>query len=139
MSRTEYRNVTTVGDLRRLSVTLSQAAHALNVDVRQVAAARRQAGDDRNKRLANDRYQAAFGRLLAALDDRIVPIDGSIAKRWGQMLGLKDKNRFDACLAATAVEHGMVVATRNAVDFERLGTLVLDPFRSRPAIRAPCL
>ena len=36
MRRTEHRHETTVGDLRRLSVTLSQAAHILDIDVRSL-------------------------------------------------------------------------------------------------------
>ena len=31
----------------------------------------------------------------------------------------------------------MVVVTRNVVDYERLGTRVLNPFNLRPTIREP--
>jgi predicted nucleic acid-binding protein len=34
----------------------------------------------------------------------------------------------DALLAATALEHGLGVVTRNTVDFERAGVLLLNPW-----------
>jgi toxin FitB len=34
-------------------------------------------------------------------------------------------------IAATALEHGLTVVTRNVSDFERTGVSVLDPFDSR--------
>jgi toxin FitB len=39
-------------------------------------------------------------------------------------------------LAATALEHGLIVVTRNVSDFKRTGVSVLDPFSS-PTRRQP--
>lgn len=102
-----------------------------------LAAARRRVADRPTLLRVHERYELAFDRLLGALADRIVPIDEDVAKLWGRMLGRKDANRFDACVAATAIVHGMVVATRNAADFQDRGTPVVDPFRKHPIVRIP--
>jgi predicted nucleic acid-binding protein len=34
----------------------------------------------------------------------------------------------DGLIAATALEHGLTVVTRNVKDFEGLGVLVIDPW-----------
>jgi hypothetical protein len=38
------------------------------------------------------------------------------------------KSERDAMIAATALEHGMTVVTRNVVDFAGTGTKLIDPF-----------
>lgn len=35
---------------------------------------------------------------------------------------------LDGMIAATALEHGLTVATRNVSDFEKAGVDVVDPF-----------
>ena len=35
----------------------------------------------------------------------------------------------DSLIAATALVHGLAVATRNRTDFENAGVNVIDPFR----------
>ncbi len=82
------------------------------------------------------RHDARFAALLAQwLDDtinlyagRILPIDLGAARRWGllsQALGNQDA---DLLLAATALEHGLTVVTRNVRHFEPTGVPVLNPF-----------
>ena len=77
-----------------------------------------------------------FAALLAQwLDDtinlyagRILPINLGAARRWGllsQALGHQDA---DLLLAATALERGLTVVTRNARHFEPTGVPVLNPF-----------
>ena len=102
-----------------------------------LAAVRRRAGERADRLRACLRYEAAFGRLVDALADRIVPIDEPVAKQWGMMLGARDAHRFDACVAATATVHGMVVASRNVADFRARGARVVDPFARHPTIEPP--
>lgn len=82
------------------------------------------------------RRDARFAALLAQwLDDtinlyagRILPIDLGAARRWGflsQALGHQDA---DLLLAATALERGLTVVTRNVRHFEPTGVPVLNPF-----------
>lgn len=101
-----------------------------------LAAERRRAGNRSDRLSTCLRYETAFGRLVDALSDRIVAIDEPIARRWGTMLGWKDAHRLDACVAATALVHDMVVATRNVADFRGRSARVIDPFRKDPTIES---
>ena len=65
--------------------------------------------------------------LLRFYGDRILPVDVSVARRSGRLsreLGLKGA---DLLIAATALEHGLTVATRNVTHFEPTGVPVADP------------
>jgi toxin FitB len=53
--------------------------------------------------------------------------------RWAELLArLRRSGRAlpikDSLIAATALVHDLVVATRNRADFEQAGVKVLDPF-----------
>lgn len=62
-----------------------------------------------------------------------LPWDATISRRWAQLVvDLKRKGQtlplLDSMIAATALQHGLTVATRNTRDFERASVQVLDPF-----------
>ena len=64
---------------------------------------------------------------------RILPVTESIAERWGHLaatakqrgIAIKD---VDAVIAATALEHGLTLVTRNVKDFAGLGVVLLNPW-----------
>jgi predicted nucleic acid-binding protein len=65
--------------------------------------------------------------------DRILNVTRSIAERWGvleaqRQLAGRTLNVPDGLIAATALEHGLAVVTRNAKDFEGLGVSTLNPW-----------
>ena len=76
-----------------------------------------------------------FARVLAAwLDNvltvyhaRILNINLSTARRWGRLSATLRHEGADLLIAATALEHGLTVVTRNVRDFEPTGVPVLDP------------
>ena len=82
------------------------------------------------------RRNPEFAQVLAAwLDDlltvyaeRILPIDLAVARRWGILSGSLGHDNSDLFIAATALEHGLTVVTRNVRHFEPTGVPVLDPF-----------
>ena len=62
-----------------------------------------------------------------------LPIDAATGIRWAQLLAkLRATGRAmpfkDSLIAATALAHGLTVATRNIRDFQQAGVKVLDPF-----------
>lgn len=69
--------------------------------------------------------------VLAGFADRILPVDMRVARRAAQLHVPDPRPERDAYLAATAIEHGLTVATRNVVDFEPTGVAVIDPWAGR--------
>jgi predicted nucleic acid-binding protein len=70
-------------------------------------------------------------RLLILYGERVVPFDLRTARRWGALSAALGNDSADLMIAATALEHGLTVVTRNASDFEPSGVAVLDPFSPR--------
>ena len=70
---------------------------------------------------------AWLDRLLALYGDRILAVDLSAARRWGRLSHLIGHEGADLLIAATALEHGLTVVTRNVRHFEPTGVPVLDP------------
>jgi len=79
-----------------------------------------------------DALAAWLDRVLTLYDERIVPFDLRSARRWGALSAALGNDSADLMIAATAIEHGLTVVTRNASDFEPTGAAVLDPFSRRP-------
>lgn len=88
--------------------------------------------------LGIQRRDAAQGaRLRAWLDNhvrpefagRILPIDDQIAMRCAHLHIPDRRNEVDALIAATALVHGLTVATRNVQDFEGTGVVVVNPWQ----------
>lgn len=71
--------------------------------------------------------------LSILFSGRILSVTRSIAERWGVLEGQrqlagKRLNVPDGQIAATALEHGLTVVTRNVKDFEQLGVSILNPW-----------
>jgi len=65
--------------------------------------------------------------------NRILPVSEPVAERWGVLTGqCKLKGRplkvEDGLIAATALEHGLTIVTRNTRDFEMLQVEVVNPW-----------
>ena len=63
----------------------------------------------------------------------MLPVTLSIADRWGALsaqrqLSGRPLSMSDGLIAATAIEHGLAVVTRNVKDFDRLGVIVINPW-----------
>ena len=69
--------------------------------------------------------------VLRTYEGRILPVDIAVARRWGRLSQQIGNRGLDLAIAATALENGLTVVTRNVADFERTGVSVLDPFSSR--------
>jgi len=71
-------------------------------------------------------------RVLTLYGERVVPFERRTARRWGALSAALGNDSADLMIAATALEYGLTVITRNVSDFEPTGVAVLDPFSRRP-------
>lgn len=71
-------------------------------------------------------------KVLALYGERVLAFDLQTARRWGLLSAMLGNESVDLMIAATALEHGLTVVTRNVSDFEPAGVPVLDPFEPRP-------
>ncbi len=68
--------------------------------------------------------------VISWYSDRVLVVDLSIAHRWGYLSGILGHNNPDLLIAATALERGLTVVTRNVGHFEPTGVAVINPFES---------
>lgn len=83
-----------------------------------------------------DALAAWLDRVLTLYGERVVPFDLRAARRWGALSAAIGNDGADLMIAATALEHGLTVVTRNVSDFAPAGVPVLNPFSPRPGGRS---
>jgi predicted nucleic acid-binding protein len=71
-------------------------------------------------------------RVLTAFADRVLAIDTPVARRCAQLHVPNPRPYRDSLIAATALVHGLTVATRNRADFEPMAVPVLNPWEYSP-------
>ena len=67
-------------------------------------------------------------RILGWFADRILPVNLPTARRWGALSASIGHQGADLLIAATALEHGLTVVTRNVRHFQPAGVPVFNPF-----------
>ncbi|AQR72969.1 type II toxin-antitoxin system VapC family toxin [Sphingomonas sp. LM7] len=84
------------------------------------------------------RDKAAGAALRSWIDDQVVPafdghilaLDAAVARRRGQLALAETR---DALFAATALEHGLTLVTRNAAAFKGARVKLFDPWGYEPS------
>jgi predicted nucleic acid-binding protein len=66
--------------------------------------------------------------LIRLYADRILQVTVPIARRWGRLTASLGHDGADLIIAATALDHGLTVVTRNTRDFKPTGVDVLNCF-----------
>lgn len=66
--------------------------------------------------------------VLPSFSGRIIPIDTAVAQCCAKLHIPDPRSDRDALIAATALVHGMTVATRNIDDFSETGVELLNPW-----------
>jgi predicted nucleic acid-binding protein len=89
------------------------------------------------ERLAAGERQEALrtwleAELPAFFSGRLLPVDAAVAQRWGRLMAEMGRPlpAIDSLLAATALEHNLVLATRNLKDVADLPVAVANPWQS---------
>ena len=75
-----------------------------------------------------ERLEKRLTDVLTMMQGRILEISASIAQRWGHLNAGDPMPVVDGLLAATAMEYGLTLVTRNVRDVKRSGALLLNPF-----------
>ena len=73
-------------------------------------------------------FEAWLERLKSRAEYQILPITEEIADRWGVMMARQTLPAIDSWIAATALEHDLILATRNLADFQAAGVEMVNPF-----------
>jgi len=68
--------------------------------------------------------------LPGRFEDRLLPVSPGVAERWGRLLAEAERTvpAIDSLLAATALFHGLRLATRKVRDFRFPGLEVVNPW-----------
>jgi predicted nucleic acid-binding protein len=82
----------------------------------------------RNDHLTAARLERWLQQIVNQYDDRILPVDQSVAEEWGRLNVPNPLPTIDALLAATAKVYHLVLATRNVNDVRRTGVSYINPF-----------
>lgn len=80
-----------------------------------------------NPAFAND-LQVWLETILCRYQSRILPLSVGIARRWGRLSAELGHCSADLMIAATALEHDLIVATRNTRHFEPTQVALINPY-----------
>jgi len=72
-------------------------------------------------------------RLRRSFFGRVLPVDEPVALRWAEIAARAERSGrpgsfADGLIAASALERGLTLVTRNLTDFELFGVSLLDPW-----------
>jgi len=68
---------------------------------------------------------------LRVYGERVLPIAAGVARRWGRLAPGIGNRDLDLAIAATALEQGLTVVTRNVAHFAPAGVATINPFDAR--------
>ncbi len=69
-------------------------------------------------------------QVMASYERRILPLSGAVALICAGLHIPDPKSERDAWIAATAIDAGLTIATRNVVDFTDMGVGLVNPFEN---------
>ena len=68
-------------------------------------------------------------KLHSDYADCTIAITAEISGRWGELSSMRSLPVIDSLIAATALEFGLTLVTRNTKDFDGLGISIVNPFQ----------
>ena len=84
------------------------------------------------QRLINPNFSEDLERwldtILLRYEQRILPLSVNIARRWGQLSAEIGNSSADLMIAATAIKHNLIVATRNTRHFDATKVSLINPY-----------
>jgi predicted nucleic acid-binding protein len=77
---------------------------------------------------AADNLERWLTKVQTDMAGKILPVTTNIADRWGRLNAPDPLPVIDSLLAATALEHDLILVTRNVDDVKRTDVKLLNPF-----------
>jgi predicted nucleic acid-binding protein len=68
---------------------------------------------------------------LRLYGERVLPLTVNIARRWGRLSVQIGHKNLDLAIAATALEHGLTVVSRNIAHYEPTSVATVNPFEAK--------
>jgi predicted nucleic acid-binding protein len=81
--------------------------------------------------VAGDQLGVWVDGIEANFADRLLSIDAQTGRLWGELSARRSLPVVDTLIAATAVNHGLTLVTRNIRDIESTGVRLIDPWSAR--------
>jgi toxin FitB len=73
-------------------------------------------------------------QVMVSFEDHILPLSSKVAVICAGLHIPDPKAERDAWIAATAIDAGLTLATRNIGDFSNMGLAIVNPFEAEPTI-----
>lgn len=80
---------------------------------------------------AADRLGEWVDSIETVFADRVISVDAAIARHWGELSAARTLPVVDTLIAATAIQHDLILVTRNTRDVDPTGVQLLDPWQFR--------
>lgn len=110
------------------------AAHAADLFLSVLTLGELRKGVEAKRRTdpaAADRLEGWVADIETTFADRVLPIDGAIARLWGELSALRSVPVIDTLIAATAITHSLTLVTRNIRDVASTEVTLLNPWQGR--------
>ncbi|WP_421722817.1 type II toxin-antitoxin system VapC family toxin [Bauldia sp.] len=83
----------------------------------------------RHDQVHAERLSAWVDGLEEIYADALLPVDSTIASLWGRLAANRPRPVVDTLLAATAINRGLTLVTRNVRDIADTGVVWIDPWQ----------
>ena len=78
-----------------------------------------------------ERLQCWLVDMMRNYGDRVLPVTPEVACRWGELTAIAGHDGADVMIAATALQHGLAVVTRNERHFRQFSVQVFNPYADK--------
>jgi len=86
----------------------------------------------RRDKLRSEALEQWYAMMRERLGSRVLAVDEPVMTIWARLSVPNMLPVYDGLIAATALLHGLIIATRNTQDYRRAGVEVINPWQDRP-------
>jgi predicted nucleic acid-binding protein len=80
--------------------------------------------------VAAEQLQLWADTIETEFADRVLPVNKTVARLWGELSAARPLPAIDTLIAATAIAHGLTLVTRNTRDMESTGVRLINPWKA---------